>query len=315
MNSNKAPRYFSLDERLRAVFGEKVRKIPLDAGSTCPNRDGTLSTGGCAFCNADGSGTGRASLGLRGQWDYWRGRFSHSRSGADCRVFLGYLQSFTNTYGPASRLASLLNELSALPGIAGACVGTRPDCVDEEKLALMAALPFREFWLEIGAQSCRDATLERINRGHTVADSERAVRLAASFGVNVCLHLMAGLPGEREEDFLETVQWTASLPVQGVKLHNLYIPRGTAVEKEWKEGRLVPLEQEQYAALAARALTFLPSAVVMHRICADPAPGELAAPSWAVDKGGTLHLIRSILEYNDWWQGKACDAPEKNPFA
>ncbi|HJD97563.1 TIGR01212 family radical SAM protein [Mailhella massiliensis] len=310
----RSPRYLSLDCRLRALFGEKVQKIPLDAGSTCPNRDGTLSTGGCTFCNAEGSGTGRAALGLRGQWEAWRERFARSPRTRHTRLFLAYLQSFTNTYGPASRLAALLEEISSLPCLAGACVGTRPDCIDREKLALLAALPFPEFWLEIGAQTCRDDTLARINRHHSAADTEQAVRLAADFGIPVCLHLMAGLPGESGKDFLQTVQWAATLPIRGVKLHNLYFPKGAAVEKERKEGRLTPLDQDEYAALAAKALTFLPSPVVIHRLCADPAPGELAAPPWALDKGGTLHLIRSTLEYNNWWQGKAADTPENNPF-
>ena len=315
MNERPSARHLSLDSRLRALFGEKVQKIPLDAGSTCPNRDGVLSTGGCTFCNAEGSGTGQAALSLREQWDAWRERFRRSPRTRHTRLFLGYLQAFTNTYGPASRLRALLDELSALPDLAGACVGTRPDCLDEEKMALMARLPFQEFWLEIGAQSCSNATLARINRHHSAEDTERAVRLAAGFGVPVCLHLMAGLPGESDEDFLQTVRWAATLPIRGVKLHNLYFPTGTVVNAQRLEGRLAPLDQEQYAALAARALTLLPSSVVIHRLCADPAPGELASPSWALDKGGTLHLIRAVLEYNNWWQGKACNCPDQNPFA
>jgi radical SAM protein (TIGR01212 family) len=229
--------------------------------------------------------------------------------------YLGYIQSFTNTYGPASRLASLLAELQGLPGLVGASVGTRPDCVDEEKMALLAATPWPEFWLELGAQSCRDSTLKRINRGHSAADTERAVHLAARHGVKVCLHLMAGLPGESGEDFLDTVRWAASLPLQGVKLHNLYVPQGTALEQEWARGEYRPLEQEEYVELAARALTLLPSAVVMHRLCADPAPGELSAPPWAMDKGITVMHIDRLLAYNDWWQGKHCDAPDADPFA
>lgn len=308
-------RYRSLDSWLRARHGEKVQKIPLDAGSACPNRDGTLATGGCTFCNADGSGPGRGMTGFVEQWEYWRERLARSPRTKNVRCFLGYIQSFSNTYGPASRLASLLARLEGLPGLVGACVGTRPDCVDEEKMALMAAVPWPEFWLELGVQSCRNDTLRRINRGHSAADAERAIRLAASFGVRTCVHLMAGLPGERGKDFLETVRWTASLPVQGVKLHNLYVPKNTALEQQWKDGTYTPMEQEEYVELAARAITLLPSSVVLHRITADPAPGELAAPGWAMDKGITVMQIDRLLAYNDWWQGKACDAQGANPFA
>ena len=125
---------------------------------------------------------------------------------------------------------------------------------------------------------------------------------------------MAGLPGEDGEDFLSSARWLSGLPVDGVKLHNLYVPKGAAVERMWKSGELRLLDQEEYALLAARALTLLPSNVVIHRLCADPAPGELVAPAWAADKRRTLDMIDAVLTYNDWWQGKACDAPERNPF-
>lgn len=307
-------RYYSLDKWLKSRHGEKVQKIPLDAGSGCPNRDGTAGFGGCTFCNALGSGTGRGHESFLAQWDRWRERFAVSPRTRHARLFLGYIQSFTNTYGPLDRLASLLQELLPLPGIVGACIGTRPDCVDEEKMALLASVPWPEFWLEFGVQSCHDRTLRRINRGHDVACAEKAIRLASEYGVRVCVHLMAGLPGENEQDMLDSVRWLAGLPVQGVKLHNLYVPKGTALEKEWLCGKFRPMEQDAYAEFAARALTLLPSGMVIHRLTAEPAPGELASPAWSEEKGITLLAIRRILEYNDWWQGKACDVPNANPF-
>lgn len=299
----KTPRYMSLDRHLRAVFGEKVQKITLDAGSTCPNRDGTLSFGGCTFCNAEGSGPGTGLGSLRAQWDRWRARYAAMPRMKNTRLFLGYIQSFTNTYGPASRLAAMLRELSDLPGLVGACIGTRPDCLDEEKMTLMADCPWQEFWLEIGVQSFNDATLSRINRGHTAKDAENALTLAARFGVKTCVHLMAGLPGESEMDFLTSVRRLASLPASGVKLHNLYVPKGSAIEIDWNRGSLSLLQQEEYATLAAKALTLLPPSVVVHRLCADPAPGELLAPAWASQKRQTLDLIDAALKYNDWTQG------------
>ena len=310
----RVPRYLSLDRHLRAVFGEKVQKITLDAGSDCPNRDGTISYGGCAFCNGEGSGPGLGLGSLKEQWERWRARYATMPRLRNTRLFLGYIQSFTNTYGPASRLAAMLKALEELPGLAGACLGTRPDCLDEEKMAIMASCPWSEFWLELGVQSFNDATLIRINRGHTAEDSERALALAARFGVKVCAHLMAGLPGESGEDFLASARRLGRLPVSGVKLHNMYFPRNTAVEAERQAGTVRPLDQEAYALLAARALTYLPSTVVVHRLCADPAPGELAAPDWAARKRETLDMIDAVLDYNDWWQGKACDVPEGNPY-
>ncbi|WP_294446730.1 TIGR01212 family radical SAM protein [uncultured Mailhella sp.] len=297
------PRYLTLDRHLRTVFGEKVQKIPLDAGSTCPNRDGTLSFGGCTFCNAEGSGPGTGLGSLRTQWDRWRARYAAMPRMKSTRLFLGYIQSFTNTYGPASRLASMLRELSALPGLVGACIGTRPDCLDEEKMALMADCPWPEFWLEIGVQSFNNATLARINRGHTAKDAENALILAARFRVKTCVHLTAARPGESGEDFLSSVRRLSALPVSGVKLHNLYVPKGCAMEKDRLQGSLPLLEQEQYAALAARALALVPPSVVIHRLCADPAPGELIAPAWAAQKRQTLDLLDAVLRYNNWTQG------------
>jgi len=307
-------RYHTLDAWLRARHGQKVQKIPLDAGSSCPNRDGTLGWGGCTFCNAIGSGSGRGERSLAAQWAYWRKRFAASDRLKHTRLFLAYLQAFTNTYGPASRLARLLDELDGLPGLAGVCVGTRPDCVDEEKLSLLAARPWPEIWLELGVQSCRDETLARVRRGHDAAASERAVRLAADMGLKTCAHLMAGLPGESEEDFLNTVRWIASLPVAGVKLHGLYVCSGTDLEKDWRTGNYTPMSQESYVELVAQALTLLPSGMVIHRLTADPAPGELVAPDWAVLKGDTIRRLDRLLDSRDWWQGKNADAQNNNPY-
>lgn len=310
----KTTRYHTIDAWLRARHGEKVQKIPLDAGSGCPNRDGTLGRGGCVFCNAMGSGSGRGGRSLADQWNYWRERFAVSDRLKHTRLFLGYLQAFTNTYGPPERLAGLLDQLEELPGLVGACVGTRPDCLDEKKLELLACRTWPELWLELGVQSCHDVTLRRIRRGHDAAASERAIRMAADRGIRVCAHLMAGLPGETGEDFLDTVRWVADLPVAGVKLHGLYVCAGTPLEEDWRAGRYVPQDQEEYVALLAGALRLLPSTVVIHRLTGDPAPGELAAPPWALRKGETIRMLDRLLDARDWWQGQAADAPAGNPF-
>lgn len=310
----KVVRYHTLDAWLRARHGEKVQKIPLDAGSSCPNRDGTLGGSGCVFCNAIGSGSGLGGRELAEQWDHWRARFAASDRLKHTRLFLGYLQAFTNTYGPASRLAGLLDALRGLPGLVGACVGTRPDCLDEEKMDLLARCPWPELWLELGVQTRRDATLARIRRGHDAACSERAVHLAQAHGVKVCAHLMAGLPGESGEDFLDTVRWIAGLPVAGVKLHGLYVCAGTPLADDWNAGNYAPQSQREYVELTARALTLLPSTMVVHRLTGDPAPGELLAPDWALRKGQTIRMLDALLDERDWWQGKNADAPRENPW-
>lgn len=298
-------RYYALSAYFRQRFGCRVGKVPLDAGFSCPNRDGTLSVGGCAFCNERGSGTGRhaAGAGLRAQWDAWLAGPSRRAP----RLRLGYLQAFTNTHGPAAHVRAVLERAAALPGLAGLCVGTRPDCLDDEKARILAGLPVGELWLDLGLQSARDATLERVNRGHTVADFARAVELCHRHGIKVCAHLMAGLPGEEPLALLEGVALLNALPVAGVKLHNLLVCRGAPLAAAWRRGELRPLEREAYVAAVVRALAALRPDVVIHRLVADPAPGELLAPAWAAHKAETLAALAAALDAADLWQGKALD--------
>lgn len=279
---------------LRQRFGQRVQKIPLDcgdAGSTCPNRDGTLSHTGCVFCNplGSGSGLGMGGLSLAGQWEQWR---NHFLSAGRASLFLAYLQSFTNTYGPASRFAAVLDQLRPLPDMVGLCVGTRPDCMDAEKAALISSMNCPETWLELGVQSFHDATLVRINRGHTAAQSESAILNAHKARLKVCAHLIAGLPGESPEDFLHSVRRLNELPVQGVKFHNLYVCHHTPLEREYLAGRYTPLTQTQYIELMVEALHTVRPDMLIHRVAADPAEGELVAPLWALDK----HLTQIAIE-------------------
>lgn len=305
-------RYQTLAASCLRRLGRRARKIPLDAGFTCPNRDGTLSRGGCVFCNAAGSGTGLLHKGfdLRAQWD---------RLTAPCAakptppLLWAYLQSFTGTHGPIEKIAAVLHGLSGLPGLAGLCLGTRPDCLDEAKLDLLAAFPSPERRLEIGLQSACDATLSRIGRGHDAACFARAATAAASRGLIVCAHVMAGLPGETPDDFLATIDFVASLPVQAVKLHNTLVVRGSRLEALWRLGGYRPMPRADYVRLAAAAVARLRADMVVERLNADAAPGELLAPDWAADKSGLIRDIRQILEDRDTWQGRDRDAPDAMP--
>ena len=301
--------WHTLATYFRRKYGVRVQKIPLDAGATCPNRDGTLSARGCIFCNDSGSGSGMGlrGLDLRAQWDAWYTKYTTTDSD---RLFMAYLQSFSNTYGPASRLAHLLEQVAALPGCRGIAVGTRPD---GEKLALLAGCGLDEVWLELGLQTCRDDTLRRINRGHTARQAEEAVRAALDAGLLVCGHLMAGLPGEDENDFLDGVDWAVSLGMQGLKLHNVYVPQGTELARQWRAGDYRPLARDEYVDMLCAALPRIPSTVVMQRIQADPAPGELLAPAWALEKRGIITDLRRALAARGLWQGCRADAAEARP--
>lgn len=304
--------WHTLSTYFRARFGVRVQKIPLDAGASCPNRDGTLSSTGCIFCNAQGSGSGLLGRGIDigAQWDFWQGKY---RDTDNRREFLAYFQSFSNTYGPVSQLRRLLDQVALLPGNRGLAIGTRPDCLNAEKCDLLAACPLPEVWLELGLQSVHDATLARIGRHHTRADAEASIYMATERGIKVCGHLMAGLPGEDTEAFLESVRWAASLPLAGIKLHSLYVCRDSALERIWAKGDYTPLTRDAYVDALARALPLLPSRMVVHRLTGDPAPGELLAPLWTLRKRDIFTALHHRLRSDNAWQGSQSDVPLARP--
>ncbi len=304
--------WHTLSVYFRRTLGRRVQKIPLDAGASCPNRDGTLSRSGCIFCNADGSGSGLLQKGmdLQRQWSHWQEKYARAEKKRD---FMAYFQSYSNTYGSAERVRSLVKSVSTLPGAVGISLGTRPDCVDDEKMMCIARCPLPEVWIEFGLQSCHDATLRRINRQHSFRQSEEAVRCAHNHGVNVCAHLMAGLPGESSEDFLESVRWVISLGIQGIKLHNLYICHNTPLAQEYKNGRYIPLQEDAYRDTLTRALPIIPTSVVIHRLTGDPAPGECMGPAWALEKRDFLTKLYHSMDRQNLWQGCQADAPQAWP--
>ena len=303
-----AMRWNRLSDYFLHHYGERVQKIPLDAGFSCPNRDGVISNSGCVFCNVAGSGTrlGLAGLSLPEQWE----RRCIGPKERGFRRFVAYLQSFSNTYGPIEKLAATFATLRGLPDCIGLAVGTRPDCVDTDKLALIAAFcreqAWPEAWMEFGVQSASDATLRRINRGHDRACAEQAIAMAAKAGLRVCVHLMAALPGEDEADFAASVRWLSQQPVQAVKFHCLYVCENTPLAREYECGAYTPWTQQRYVAAVSAALPLLRSDIVVQRMVGDPAPGELVGPQWCARSRETLNLIIKKLKSLDTWQGKKC---------
>ncbi|MBW2137773.1 MAG: TIGR01212 family radical SAM protein [Deltaproteobacteria bacterium] len=298
-------RYRDYNTYLRKIFGERVQKIPIDAGLGCPNRDGTISREGCIFCDRRGSGTGAMTeQGLSVHEQVVRGRrFAEQRYGA--RKFIAYFQAFTNTYGPVVKLKDLYDEALEHRGMVGLSVGTRPDCVDRDVAALLSEYGKRYLvWIEYGLQSAHDITLSRINRGHDVAAFEKGVFLADQYGLNVCAHVILGLPGEDKDMMMDTARFLASMPVRGVKIHGLYVCKGTRLATLYEQGAYRALEREEYVDLVVDFLERLPPEMVIQRLTGDPVPGELIAPRWAVKKMENLDLIRKRLEERDTWQGK-----------
>jgi radical SAM protein (TIGR01212 family) len=299
-------RYNDLNRHLRAQFGCRVQKISLDAGLTCPNRDGRLSTGGCIYCNPRGSGTGAHARGLSITDQLAAGKAAMARR-YGARKFIAYFQSFSNTYAPVERLKALYDEALAVEGVVGLSIGTRPDCVSEPVLELLEGYArSRLVWIEYGLQSARDASLEFINRGHDAACFLRAVAATRGRGILTCAHVILGLPHETREDMLFTARTLAGAGVDGVKLHLLYVVKGTRLEALHRAGEYRCLERREYVELAADFLERLPASVVIQRLTGDPHPEELAAPQWCLDKAGTLADIRAELERRDSWQGKRC---------
>jgi radical SAM protein (TIGR01212 family) len=286
-------------------YGRRVHKLAINAGFTCPNRDGTKGRGGCTFCN-NASFTpvpGRAPT-VAEQIAAGR-RVIARRTGA--RRFIAYFQAYTNTYADVRRLAALYEEALAEPDVVGLSVGTRPDCVPTAVLELLAGYRRRgyEVWLELGLQSAFDETLARVNRGHGFAEYREAVQAARAMGLAVCTHLIAGLPGEGRAELLETLERVLALGVDGLKLHPLHVVRGTRLGKTWRQGGYRPLELAEYLTMAADVVERTPPQVVFHRLTGTASPRILLAPAWCAKKWIVLNGIEAELRRRGTRQGSA----------
>ena len=294
---------------LRARLGGPVVKVGLDAGLGCPNRDGALSRGGCAFCPPSGSGAappgqdpaaqlaaGLQSLAARA-----------ARQGKRPPRVLAYFQAYSSTHGPAPLLARLYEQARSQPGVAGLIVSTRPDCLDPARWDVLerqarAGL----FWLELGLQSAHDSTLAALGRGHDVACFDRALAQAQERGIPVVAHVILGLPGESPAHCLATAEHLARLGVWGVKLHNLMVLAQTRLAQDLAQGRFTPWNRAQWVEAAAGFLARLPAATLVHRLAADPGRERLLAPAWAVEKDLNLTALAEYLEDHNLKQGALC---------
>jgi hypothetical protein len=296
-------RYYDFRTYLRNVFGTRVAKLPIDAGFTCPNRDGTRGTGGCVFCDGRGSRLRRAGP-LPGVTEQLRAGEAKYRALGFSR-FIPYFQSFTNTHGPLARLEALWDEAVAFsPDVVGLAVGTRPDCVPDETLDLLARYRQRgRVHLELGLQSAHPATIARIGRGHTRAEFDDAVRRAAARGLEVVAHVMLGLPGETPAMMRETARALAALPVAGVKIHALLVLDGTALAEEWRRGGVPLPDLPTYAGWVADFLELLPPAMFVERLTADGQRDILLAPDWSRNKLAVLQAVESELARRGSRQG------------
>ncbi|MBK9774022.1 MAG: TIGR01212 family radical SAM protein [Candidatus Obscuribacter sp.] len=295
--------YRSFNHYLREEFGARVYRVPLDAGFTCPNRDGVRAFGGCTFCDERGSGapTIQTTLSIKNQLETGIARI---RKRFKATKFISYFQAFTNTYAPEGVLKELYDTSLQHPDVVGLAIGTRPDCVNDNILDLLKTYDQKTFlFLELGVQTIHNRTLDLINRGHSGEEFFDAVERAHKRGLRVATHLIFGLPGESKEEMLETVRAVAPLGLTAIKIHQLCIYKGTPMEEDYRAGRLKTMEEDDYVELVADALEMLPPDMVIMRLVAEGTRDEIIAPDWAFEKDRIMQKIEASLNKRGTKQG------------
>lgn len=301
---NNKKRYYDLKSYWINRFGCRVYKLPIDAGFTCPNRDGSVALGGCVYCDGRGSTLRQAGpLPSVGEQIRRQKALYLARTGTE--KFIAYFQTFTNTYAPLEKLRSLYDEALADKDVIGLSIGTRPDCLPDDTLALIHSYAERRHvWLEFGVQSIHDRTLRTINRGHDTAAFREALQRAAGGPIQICVHIIVGLPGETREEILETAEEIALLPVQGIKIHSLLALKGTALGERYAKGEFVLMNRETYVSTVCDILEILPPRMVIQRLTAEGYRDIFLGPAWAENKLTVLHAIDQEMERRNTWQGE-----------
>lgn len=303
MCTTLADRLNSYGQDLLRRYGQRVHKIALDAGFTCPNRDGSKGTGGCTFCNNASFSPGDSKRQSMLEQITQARRKIQRRTGAV--RYIAYFQAYTNTYADIEALAAMYREALDQPGMIGIAVGTRPDCVSPAVLDLLAELRAEghEVWLELGLQSAFDATLERVNRGHTVAEYRATAVAARARGIPLCTHLIIGLPGENEWHYHQSLDAVLDIGVDGLKLHPLHVVKRTMLAYQWRHGEYTPLEKTDYLRIAADLIERTPAEIIFHRVTATAARDILLAPMWCAEKWNVLNGIEQELRRRNSHQG------------
>jgi radical SAM protein, TIGR01212 family len=297
-------RFHTWNYEMREQFGTKVFKVMLDAGFTCPNRDGTIAIGGCTFCSARGSGdfAGRRRDDLVTQFNEVRLRQHKKWPQAQ---YIGYFQAYTNTYAPVATLREYYEAILEQPGVVGLSIATRPDCLPDDVVEYLAELNERTYlWLELGLQTIHEETSRLINRAHDTACFVDAVERLRKHNIRVCAHIIYGLPGETHEMMMETGRAVAAMDVQGIKIHLLHLMRKTPMVKQWEAGLLRFLEKDEYVKLVVDTLELLPPEMIVHRLTGDAPRELLIGPMWSLKKWEVLNAIDAELRRRDSWQGK-----------
>ncbi|MDP4209916.1 MAG: TIGR01212 family radical SAM protein [Bacteroidota bacterium] len=301
-------RYNNYTEYFRKTFGERVQKVTIDAGFTCPNRDGSKGVGGCTYCNNDGFNPSYCQPHKSITQQISEGVEFHANRYRKAGKFLAYFQAYSNTYGSLEMLKEFYAEALQFPEVIGLVIGTRPDCIDNEKLDFFQELSEKHYVIiEYGVESCYNHTLERINRCHSFEDSVAAIEATVRRGIKTGAHFIFGLPGESREDMLAEVDLINKLPLNNIKFHQLQILKNTAMAREYEAnpGAFKFFEMEEYLAFFTSVLERLNPAFVVERFAAEVPPRYLAGPGWGLIRNfQLLQMLEKRLEALDTWQGK-----------
>lgn len=296
-------RYSTFSDELKRVFGCKVQRISVDAGFTCPNRDGYLDTDGCIYCGGHGSGSYGIARNLTVAEQIEDGKEVMVRKYRASR-FIAYFQAYSNTYAPVERLRELFAEALTVSDVVGIIIATRPDCVPDDVLDYLQALSSQTYlWLELGVQSMHDRSLQLINRRHDHSCSVDAIRRAKSHGLRVCAHMILGLPGETREEMLTMAGELNRLGVDGVKLHLLHVMKGTRLAGMYERGEVPVMGRDDYAGVVCDFLELLDPRILIHRLTGDGGHDSLVAPLWSLKKFEILNLIDVEMARRGTWQG------------
>lgn len=301
--------YYSLDAFLKNTYGEKLYKIAVDAGFTCPNRDGTLGSGGCIFCSAGGSGEFAVKTAdhpsVTDQIETGLSLFAHKRVG---QRFIVYFQAYTNTYGPLTHLRALYTEALRHPDVAGISIATRPDCITENIVTMLVNLrqifSDKFVWVELGLQTIHEKTADFIRRGYPLSVYDSCVSLLSQADIPVITHIIIGLPGEGEEALLSTIDHLNQLGTWGVKLQLLHVLRDTALAGYYFDGSYTPLARDAYIDLVIACLEHLSPDIVIHRLTGDGPKDLLLAPLWSLDKRSVLNTLHHTMKLRAACQGR-----------
>ncbi|MCI9137856.1 MAG: TIGR01212 family radical SAM protein [Lachnospiraceae bacterium] len=297
-------RYYSVDYYLKQTFGEKVYRLSLNGGMTCPNRDGTLGTRGCIFCSSAGSGD-FAQSSLRSVSEQIQTAKRQIQSKRNCRKFIAYFQAYTNTYAPVDYLRNLFWEAIADSEVVILSIATRPDCLSEEILELLQELNYiKPVWIELGLQSIHPQTSRFIRSGFTLDCFHEAVRQLSQRCIPVIVHVILGLPGESRTQMLETVSHVGHLPIFGIKLQLLHVLSDTDLGTLYQRQPFPLFSQDEYCEMIGDCLEILPETVTIHRLTGDGPKDLLVAPLWSSSKRSVLNQIQKTLKKRDTWQGK-----------